>query len=164
MARHHRMNPHTKLTLTALAVTAMIGGIAFAAQADSRGHGKGDRADQLFERFDTNNDGKITKAEIEASRKASVAKYDANKDGQLSLEEFQGLFNEIMRHRMVRMFQKLDRDGDAKVTEAEIARRTDRMMAHLDRDENGEIERSELKRRHKDHDRNGERGHHGDRK
>jgi len=162
MARTHRMKTRTKIVLGALAAAAVIGGGAFAVQADYRGHhGKsGDRADWMFERFDANNDGKITTAEIEAARKASVAKYDADKDGQLSLEEFQGLFNEIMRHRMVRMFQKLDRDGDAKVTEAEIARRMDRMMAHLDRDQNGEIERGDLMRRHNRHDRDGdERGH-----
>ncbi|HBT42149.1 MAG TPA: calcium-binding protein, partial [Rhodospirillaceae bacterium] len=132
---------------------------AVAVQAGSRGHhGKSfDRAEHLFERYDTNQDGKITKDEITAARKASITKYDADKNGQLSLDEFQGLFNEIMRHRMVRMFQKLDRDGDAKVSEAEIARRVDRMMAHLDRNDDGEIERGELKRKHKGHDRDHDR-------
>ncbi len=165
MARTHRMKTHTKIVLGALAVAAAIGGTAAAVQADARGHyGKsGDRAEWLFERYDANQDGKITKDEITAARKASLAKYDADKDGQLSLDEFQGLFNEIMRHRMVRMFQKLDRDGDAKVSEAEIARRVDRMMAHLDRNDDGEIERGELKRKHKDHDRD-DRGHHGERR
>lgn len=155
MARTHRMKNHTKLVLASLAAAAVIGGAAFAVEAGYRGHdGKsGKHAEWMFERFDANRDGKITKAEIEASRKASMSKYDADKDGQLSLDEFQGLFNEIMRHRMVRMFQKLDRDGDAKVSEAEIARKTDRMMGWLDRDENGEIERSEMKRpRHHDRD------------
>ena len=125
------------------------------------------QTEHLFERYDTNQAGKITKDEITAARKASITKYDADKDGQLSLDEFQGVFNEIMRHRMVRMFQKLDRDGDAKVSEAEIARRVDRMMAHLDRNDDGEIERGELKRKHKGHDRDhdrDERGRHGDRK
>jgi len=167
MARTHRMKTPTKIVLGALAVAAAIGGTAAAVQADTRGpHGKSfDRAEWLFERYDANQDGKITKEEITAARKASLTKYDANKDGQLSLEEFQGMFNEIMRHRMVRMFQKLDRDGDAKVSEAEIARRVDRMMAHLDRDDNGEIERGELKRKHKGHDRDrDERGHHGERR
>lgn len=167
MARSHRMKTHSKIVLGALAVATVIGGAAFAAQADYRGHhGKSaERADWLFERYDANQDGKITKDEIAAARKASLAKYDADKDGQLSLDEFQGLFNEIMRHRMVRMFQKLDRDGDAKVSEAEIARRVDRMMAHLDRNDDGEIERGEMKRKHKDrdHDRD-ERGHHGERR
>lgn len=159
MARTHRMKPHTKAVLGALAVATAIGGTAVAVQAEARGpHGKpGDRAEWLFERYDANQDGKITKGEITAARKASITKYDADKDGQLSLDEFQGLFNEIMRHRMVRMFQKLDRDGDAKVSEAEIARQVERMMAHLDRNDDGEIERSELKRRHKDHDRDGDR-------
>ncbi|MEQ9557546.1 MAG: hypothetical protein RIG67_17390 [Rhodospirillales bacterium] len=165
MARTHRMKTRTKIILSALAVATAIGGTAVAVQAEARGpHGKSfDRAEWLFERYDANQDGKITKDEITAARKASITKYDADKDGQLSLNEFQGLFNEIMRQRMVRMFQKLDRDGDAKVTEAEIARRVDRMMARLDRNDDGEIERSELKRKHKGHDRD-DRGHHGERK
>ena len=151
MARTHRMKTHTKIVLGALVAAMAIGTTAVAVQAGSRGHhGKSfDRAEHL------------------AARKASITKYDADKNGQLSLDEFQGLFNEIMRHRMVRMFQKLDRDGDAKVSEAEIARRVDRMMAHLDRNDDGEIERGELKRKHKGHDRDhdrDERGRHGDRK
>ncbi|MEP0340116.1 MAG: hypothetical protein ABJ388_05555 [Alphaproteobacteria bacterium] len=169
MARTHRMKTHTKIVLGALVAAMAIGTTAVAVQAGSRGHhGKSfDRAEHLFERYDTNQDGKITKDEIASARKASITKYDADKNGQLSLDEFQGLFNEIMRHRMVRMFQKLDRDGDAKVSEAEIARRVDRMMAHLDRNDDGEIERGELKRKHKGHDRDhdrDERGRHGDRK
>ena len=169
MARTHRMKTHTKIVLGALVAAMAIGTTAVAVQAGSRGHhGKSfDRAEHLFERYDTNQDGKITKDEIASARKASITKYDADKNGQLSLDEFQGLFNEIMRHRMVRMFQKLDRDGDAKVSEAEIARRVDRMMAHLDRNDDGEIECSELKRKHKGHDRDhdrDERGRHGDRK
>lgn len=169
MARTHRMKTHTKIVLGALVAAMAIGTTAVAVQAGSRGHhGKSfDRAEHLFERYDTNQDGKITKDEIASARKASITKYDADKNGQLSLDEFQGLFNEIMRHRMVRMFQKLDRDGDAKVSEAEIARRVDRMMAHLDRNDDGEIECSELKRKHKGHDRDhdrDERGHHGERR
>ncbi|HBC07177.1 MAG TPA: hypothetical protein DC046_06275 [Rhodospirillaceae bacterium] len=169
MARTHRMKTHTKIVLGALVAAMAIGTTAVAVQAGSRGHhGKSfDRAEHLFERYDTNQDGKITKDEIASARKASITKYDADKNGQLSLDEFQGLFNEIMRHRMVRMFQKLDRDGDAKVSEAEIARRVDRMMAHLDRNDDGEIERGELKRKHKGHDRDhdrDERGHHGERR
>lgn len=117
----------------------------------------GDRQNMLFERFDANQDGKITKLEIEARRKQTMDKHDADKSGDLSLGEFQGVFNEIMRQRMVRMFQRLDRDGDGKVTENEIARRLDRMMGWLDRDKDGVIEKDEI-RSHKSH---GERGHQG---
>ena len=119
--------------------------------------GHGDRQDMLFERFDTNQDGKITKPEIDAHRKQTIGKHDADKSGDLSLGEFQGVFNEIMRQHMVRMFQRLDRDGDAKVTESEIARRLDRMMGWLDRDADGVIEKDEM-RSHKSH---GDRGHQG---
>ena len=146
MARKSRITTRSKIVLGAL-TAVMLGGTAFAVHADygKRGGGHGE---MLFERFDANKDGKITKDEIAAVTKKSVTEYDKNKDGKLSLDEFQGLFNEIMHQRMVRMFQRLDSDGDAQVTEGEIAKKTDRLMARMDRNDDGEIERGEGRPHH----------------
>lgn len=159
MARSHTMKTHTKIVLGAGLAIAILGAAAVTASAGYRGHGPhgGGFGETLFEKFDANSDGKITKDEIAAVRKDRFAKYDANKDGTLSLEEYKGLFAEMMQQRMVRSFQKLDRDGDGKVTDAEMARKLDRLMAHLDRDDNGEIEKSDLRRPKGDHP-------HGDRR
>ncbi len=159
------MKTKLKIIIGTAALAAVIGisavGTTHAGYRSSHHGGSwgrhGDRQNMLFERFDANQDGKITKLEIEARRKQTMGKHDADKSGDLSLGEFQGVFNEIMRQRMVRMFQRLDRDGDGKVTENEIARRLDRMMGWLDRDKDGVIKKDEI-RSHKSH---GERGHQG---
>lgn len=118
------------------------------------GHGGGHHAMQMMERFDTDSDGKITAEEMAATRTKAMANYDADKDGGLSIDEFQSLWLEHMRSRMVRHFQQMDSDGDAKITQAEMTKLMDRMMSRMDRNEDGAISKD---------DRRGWRGHHRDR-
>ena len=66
----------------------------------------------LFDQFDSNKDGKITQDEIDAARDAQLKKYDRDGDGTLSLEEYQALWLDAMRPRMVRQFQANDADGN----------------------------------------------------
>jgi len=112
-------------------------------------------ADRMFEQFDLDKDGKLTTAEIDKARTDSIAKFDANGDGVLQLEEYQGLWMEHMRARMVDGFQRLDDDGDGKVTSDEMKAPMTRISRFMDRDGDGVITREELQKRHK-----GERSHH----
>jgi len=108
-------------------------------------------ADKMFTMFDTDNNDAISKAEVEQVRKEQLAKYDVDKDGKLNLDEFQGLLVSMMRERFVDHFQRLDNDGDAAITEAELAKPLDRMMTWMDRNKDGSITMDELRRtdRHK---------------
>ena len=94
---------------------------------------------QMFEEVDADGDGSVTQAEIDAYRAARVGAADTNGDGSLSLNEFQTLWAEQTRPRMVDAFQNLDDDGDGQITEAELDRRVDRMVARLDRDGDGAL-------------------------
>jgi Ca2+-binding EF-hand superfamily protein len=98
--------------------------------------GKAARFRQLMERYDTNQDGKVSQDEIDKNRAEWLARFDSDKDGSLSLKEFEALWLEAHRLQMVRDFQFLDRDGDGKVTLEEY----DRPLAHLVRtfDRNGD--------------------------
>lgn len=119
-----------------------------------RSHGpRGGRhmAKRIFERYDVDKDGAITKAEIEEVRTADFAAADTNGDGEISLEEFKAAFQDRSNDRMVRVFQRLDRDGDGIVTQAEVDRMANRMFNRLDRDDNGVVEKV----------RGGKRGHDG---
>ena len=130
------MQNKTKLALAA-GIAGLIGlGTAGAAQADWDGHhgfgrgmcgmagmqmggmhpGMGFWFHQLMEHYDTNQDGKISQEEIDKNRADWLARFDTDKDGALSLKEFEALWLEAHRLQMVRDFQFLDRDGDAKVT------------------------------------------------
>ena len=80
--------------------------------------------DHLFESFDVNDDGILTQTEIEEVRQSRLTEFDANGDGSLSLEEYQALWMEAMRERMVDRFQAHDDDGDGLVTSRNSASRS----------------------------------------
>ena len=112
-------------------------------------HGGG--AMRFFEQFDANQDGRLTQAEIDQVRQSRLAEFDQNGDGSLSLEEYQALWMDAMRERMVDRFQSHDDDGDGLVTSEEFGAPFDRMISRLDRNGDGEVTLDELQRR-------GERG------
>lgn len=114
------------------------------------GHPMGGRAmgGMLFDRFDTDGDGKVTTAEIEAVRGDRFAKYDADKNGTLSLDEFRALWTAEMERMIVRAFQRLDADGNAQVTATEADRPLQRIVERLDRDGDGEIAKEDMRPRH----------------
>ena len=148
-------------TLTALAVAAALGGTALAgtSYAGHRdgGHGMGFldegplavSAMEIFDTADADGDGKLTQAEIDKALNDRHAAHDANGDGNLDLEEFEGLWRETTRPLTVRAFQMLDTDGDAVVTRAEYDRPLAGIVERLDRDGDGSLS---MKDRHHDHD------------
>jgi hypothetical protein len=116
-----------------------------------RRHGKhgrhGGPGMNMMESFDTNKDGKLTQAEIDAARRDRLAKFDTK-----SLEEYQDLWLDAMRERMVDRFQRLDADGDAVVTVDEFGQPFEKMVQRRDRDGDGELSEADLRRRYHDKD------------
>lgn len=115
------------------------GGYGYQGPRRHRGHS----IERLLERFDTNKDGKLSQAELDAARKDLLASHDADKDGKLSLEEFATLWLEVMRRRMVRSFQRLDEDGDAVVTLEEFQKPFGTTVETLDRNGDGVLSRDD---------------------
>ncbi|MDA7946817.1 MAG: hypothetical protein MPJ78_05010 [Hyphomicrobiaceae bacterium] len=114
-----------------------------------RGRGAG----RMMERFDANEDGKLTQEEIDEVRKKAFAKHDANKDGKLDLAEFKTRWIEFTQPRMVRSFQYIDRDGDAVITVKEYLKPFSTVVARMDRNEDGVLDKDDRKRgRHKGSD------------
>ncbi len=170
------MRKATKIALAAGAI-AIVGaaGISSMASAEYRGshgmgmggkghhsgmmrHGmghKGKGMHRMMERFDTNEDGKLTQEELDEARKKLLAAHDGDKDGKLSLAEFEKLWLEVKRQRMVRSFQRIDRDGDASITLDEFLKPYSKMIERMDRNDDGVLDRED--RRHK----RGGMGRHG---
>ncbi len=105
-----------------------------------RGGGKRHGMRQAFERYDTNKDGVITQDEVDA---AALERFNsiAGADGTITREEYAAAWAERTQRPRVRAFQRMDRDGDGNVTQAEFDSASERMFMRLDRDGNGELTR-----------------------
>lgn len=103
--------------------------------------------------LDADGDGEISRAELEEGAFSRLQANDANGDGALSVDEFQAVWAEMTRSRMVDAFQHVDEDGDGSMTRAEIQAQLDMMMRRMDRNEDGKLSPD---------DRRGGWGHHRD--
>jgi hypothetical protein len=116
-----------------------------------RGHGHQGMMTQririFMERYDANNDGRITQEEIDANRSQWHGEFDANDDGQLSLQEFQALWLRARFEQMVREFQRFDRNGDAQVTLEEYQGPLTDLVERLDRNGDAALSRDDRSRR-----------------
>jgi Ca2+-binding EF-hand superfamily protein len=147
-----------KRTILLTAGALALGATAFAgvslAGGGYRGHGHhGSAGQSLFDSFDANQDGTLTQAEVDQTRQAKLAEFDRDGNGSLNLEEYQALWMDAMRERMVDRFQGHDDDGDGMVTAEEFGNDYSRIISRLDRDGDGEVTMEELRQR-------GERRHH----
>jgi Ca2+-binding EF-hand superfamily protein len=133
----------------ALGATALAGAsLADGKRGYHRGghHGGPGRHERMIEQFDADQDGAITQVEIDQVRRDRLAAFDQNNDGSLTLEEYQALWLDAMRERMVDRFQDLDDDGDAIVTVEEFVEPFGSMVGRLDRNGDGALSRDDMRR------------------
>ncbi len=126
---------------------ALLGAGLFAisAQADPRGPGPRGMALERFQELDADGNGQVTQAEIQSHQARLLNDHDADRDGGLSLEEYESVWLAQSRNRMVRRFQRLDADGNGTVTTAEMERMGERMLTRADRNSDGAISQDELR-------------------
>jgi hypothetical protein len=154
------MQRKTKLWLGGgAAVLLTLGGLATIANADMKRHDMGPgmgpgmgmgrmaMAQQLMERYDANKDGKVTQQEIDQNRADWLKEFDADKNGTLSLDEFQNLWLKARREQMVREFQFFDRDGNGQVTLDEYQGPMANIVANRDRNGDGALSRDDRPQR-----------------
>lgn len=101
---------------------------------------------QMLGDLDTNKDKKLTQEEVDAARAALLTEADADKNGELSLDEYQTVWMKQMREMMVRQFQRLDRDGNAQVTAEEFNGPFTDIVARLDRNNDKVLDASDRER------------------
>jgi len=104
---------------------------------------------RMMERFDANTDNELSQDELNTARKNLLAKHDGDKNGDLTLEEFQALWLEFMHKQMVRSFQHLDQDGDASVTVEEFLEPFSEAVAHMDRNGDGVLNGKDRRHRNR---------------
>jgi|GEM_PF-468205 len=151
----------TKIALGLVGTLALVGtaaSIAVAKDGHGYGHGghgkhqRGQHMEMMLDKFDTNGDSALSRAEVEAGRAMVFTQADGDTNGGVSLDEFRGIWAEMTEHRMVRGFQRLDRDGDGIITTTEFEKPIDRMFSKMDRNNDGMIDKSDRKHRWHDDD------------
>lgn len=139
--------------LAALGVAITLGAVATGSSGNAEareGHYGAHHGDRpSFEMLDTNADGQLTRAELEAHRTARFTAADSNGDGMLSVEELQAQGAERAAKRAVRMMEHLDANSDGQLTQEEMAQGRrgggmERMFGRVDADEDGVISKAEF--------------------
>ena len=114
--------------------------------------GRGFDPEMMFERMDTNGDGKITRDELPAQAPPMLERMDSDGDGAITREELsnfqpgggrgQGGRGQPMNSE--RMFEQFDANGDGKITEDELPEDAPPLLQRFDRDGDGAVTREEL--------------------
>jgi Ca2+-binding EF-hand superfamily protein len=107
----------------------------------SRGFGSRGRSSLCFS-DDLNRDGKVTRAEFDKATQQALN--GAAKGGFLTPEQYYQLEAAQSRAISARVFQRLDRDRDGKLTLAEFASSQERLFTRLDKNNDGLVTQDEL--------------------
>ncbi|WP_162913139.1 EF-hand domain-containing protein [Rhodospirillaceae bacterium SYSU D60014] len=101
--------------------------------------------ERMLLQMDSDKDGTITRAEIDASAAARAAAIDADQDGTITVEEIDAYREKRRAERMAERLARMDRDGDGKVSVEEFEDAQTWRLARFDRNGDGTIERREMR-------------------
>ena len=145
------------LAIATVGLIGLVSAGSFAAEragksSDRHGHwGRG-----MLMQMDTDKDGTITRAEMDAAAATRAAAIDADKDGTITVDEIEAYRERQRAERMAERLARMDRNGDGEVSVEEYQDAQTWRLARFDRNGDGTIERREMR-----HGRHGDREGHG---
>jgi hypothetical protein len=135
-----------KIFLIATAAALPIAAIGFGvASAQTGPRGERGPGRMLFEMFDTNKDGKITRAEYNAARDKLFADMDYTKDGYLIGLEVRLFMRQRIEARMKARFAAIDTNKDGGISEAEWLASRDAQFKRMDSNKDGKVTEEEIR-------------------
>ncbi|MEP4031927.1 EF-hand domain-containing protein [Roseibium polysiphoniae] len=126
-----------------------------------KGGMRGRMMENIFTMLDTNKDGKVTRAEFEDVRGKLFASADTDGSGGFELTDFSTIWMTMNEGRVVRMFQKLDADGDLSITAEEHAKRSANLVERMDRNGDDVVTKADFNRGKKARHGKGHHDHEG---
>jgi Ca2+-binding EF-hand superfamily protein len=98
-------------------------------------------------RIDSNRDGVISLKEFDTARRADFSKLDSNDNRRLSRGEFVRRDKDILqRGRRARRYEAMDKNGDGTVSRAEYLAFGRRLFRRIDRNRDNRLTKAELRR------------------
>jgi Ca2+-binding EF-hand superfamily protein len=143
--------------LAGFAIAALLGaGFALQAHANDEhrkaGHRHDDGLPPMFEKFDTNQDGKLSKDEVRIGVDKAFAEADTNKDGSISKEEMRAhhqAMHDKQGSAMSARWKAADKDGDGALSRAEVDAAGMKMLSRdfdaLDKNHDGKLMPDEIR-------------------
>lgn len=127
-------------------LVASIAALLVAGSALAMPHEGGRHGNAMFgAKFDTNGDGQIEIAEIEAATLKQATEVDANRDGIIEAAELKAWHAAQRAKREQARLLRLDADGDGRVSVEEYAAGRAERLARRDANQDGVISRDELR-------------------
>src|SRR5690606_4421618 len=127
------------------ALTLLLG---VGAGAEAQSQREADEA-RVFERADSNGDGRISKEEWRSRAEQRFHEQDLNGDGKVTSAEAEA----FCERKIVQTFSKLDADGDGRIAEAEASTIFRQAFSACDEDGDGYVSREEYERKARDRNR-----------
>jgi Ca2+-binding EF-hand superfamily protein len=143
------MKRNLTIALAFLALSGAVGGIAYAKDGGGKRHG-GERAGAMMPSLDladADKNGEITLEEFTKVATERFTTADADKNGQLTVAEVSAEIEKMRTERMAtRMIERLDGNGDGTLSAEEAQSGQKKIFALLDKNDDGKIAANERPR------------------
>lgn len=137
------------LLTTAIVVAAAVAAPTIVTAESAVKEGGHPRIEKMFERHDSNQDGKVTKDEMTQHRADWFDKLDLDKDGALTLKEAREGHAKLKEQRKAEMMLKIDPNGDGLVSEAEFTSFSLERFKEADENKDGNLSADEREKMHR---------------
>ncbi len=129
-----------KLTFALVGTMMVLGGAVYASGAHRGGH--------MFDRIDANGDDTITRDELSPVAEKRFARFDGDEDGVVTSAEIDAYLMRRVERRRDHILSRFDTDADGNVTLTELDASITDMFERADADDDGQLSREEARSAH----------------